>query len=116
VIASRLTVPSPAWQIISVDFIAGLSLSVSANSILVVVDKYTKFAHFVPPCHPLARLFMDHIYRLHGLPKSIIPDRDRIFTSRFVATLIQDGWHSIADEFGISPTDGWPNGTGHPMP
>lgn len=68
------------------DFIEGLPLSGSANAILVVVDKYTKFAHFVSLRHPftaasVARLFMDHIYRLHGLPKSIISDRDRIFTS-----------------------------------
>ena len=69
------------------DFIEGLPLSRNANAILVMVDKYTNFAHFVPLKHlftaaTVARLFMDHLYRLHGLPKSIISDRDRIFTSR----------------------------------
>jgi hypothetical protein len=68
------------------DFIEGLLISENANAILVVVDKYTKFAHFIPLRHPftaasMARLFLDNIYRLHGLPKSIISDRDRIFTS-----------------------------------
>jgi hypothetical protein len=76
------------------DFIEGLRLSGNANAILVVVDKYTKFAHFVPLKHPftaasVAQLFMDHIYRLHGLPKSIISDRDRIFTSRLWQLLLQ---------------------------
>lgn len=48
---------------------------------------YSKFAHFVPLRHPytaasVAKVFMDNIYKLHGLPKSIISDRDRIFTSK----------------------------------
>jgi hypothetical protein len=88
-----LTVPSTAWEIISMYFIEGLPLSGNANAILVVVDKYTKFAHFVPLKHPfsasMARLFMDNIYKLHGLPKSIIFDRDRIFTSRLWQLLFQ---------------------------
>lgn len=51
-----------------------------------MVDKFTKYAHFVPLSQPftaiqVAQAFMDHIYKLHGLPKSIISDRDRIFTS-----------------------------------
>lgn len=69
------------------DFIEGPRLSRNANAILVVVNKYSKFAHFVLVKHPftaasVARLFVDHIYRLHGLPKSIISNRDRIFTSQ----------------------------------
>lgn len=68
-------------------------MSDNANAILVVVHKYTKFAHFVPLRHPftapVARLFMDKIYRLHGLPKSIILDRDRIFTSKLWQLLFQ---------------------------
>jgi hypothetical protein len=43
-----LPVPSTAWEIISMDFIEGSQLSRNVNAILVVVDKYTKFAHFVP--------------------------------------------------------------------
>lgn len=54
--------------------------------ILVVVDKYSKYAHFVPLKHPytaftVATAFMQHIFHLHGLPLAIISDRDRIFTS-----------------------------------
>lgn len=82
-----LPVPSSAWEIISLDFVEGLPLSGGSNSILVVVDKYSKFAHFLPLRHPftaasVARVFMDHIYKLHRLPKSIISDRDRVFTSK----------------------------------
>jgi hypothetical protein len=74
---------------VSMDFVEGLLLSGNAISILVVVDKYSKFAHFVPLRHQfsaasVAKVFMDNIYKLHGLPKSIILDRDRIFTSKFL--------------------------------
>jgi len=47
-----LPVPSSAWEIISLDFVEGLPLSGGSNSILVVVDKYSKFAHFLPLRHP----------------------------------------------------------------
>lgn len=83
-----LPVPRASWEIISLDFMEGLPTSNSVNAVMVVVDKYSKFAHFVPLRHPfiavsVAQLFFDHIYRLHGLPVSIISDRDRIFTSKF---------------------------------
>ena len=74
------------------DFVEGLPPSGSANALLVVVDKLSKFAHFIPLRHPftaaiVARLFMDNIYQLHGMPLAIISDRDRIFTSAFWKTL-----------------------------
>lgn len=83
-----LPVPSLAWELISMDFIEGLPQSGSANSILVVIDKFSKFGHFIPLKHPfttasVARLFLDNIYRLHGMPQIIVFDRDRIFTSQF---------------------------------
>lgn len=83
-----LPVPESARQIISLDFIEGLPSSGHSNSILVVVDLFTKYAHFVPLSHPftvavVAKSFMTHIYKLHGLPHSIVSDRDHIFTSHF---------------------------------
>lgn len=61
------------------DFIEGLPCSGSANCLLVVVDKFSKFAHFIPLHHPfstqqVAQLFLDHVYRLHGLPTHVISD------------------------------------------
>jgi hypothetical protein len=70
------------------DFVEGLPQAGQANCILVVVDKFTKYVHFIPLKHPftvtsVAKLFLDHIYMLHGLPVVIVSDRDHIFTSNF---------------------------------
>jgi hypothetical protein len=83
-----LPTPAGAWQDITVDFIDGLPLSEGANTILVVVDRFTKYAHFVPMKHPfsapqVARVFTDSVVRLHGMPRSIVSDRGAIFTSTF---------------------------------
>jgi hypothetical protein len=80
-----LPVPSKPWAIVSLDFIEGLPKSQSYDSILVVVDKFSKYAHFIPLAHPytaltIAQLYFNHIYKLHGLPEALISDRDRVFT------------------------------------
>jgi hypothetical protein len=66
--------------------VEGLPTSDTYNVILVVVDKFSKYGHFIPVHHPytalhIAKLFRDHVYKLHGLPKAIISDRDPIFTN-----------------------------------
>ncbi|GKB94317.1 reverse transcriptase [Tanacetum coccineum] len=76
------------WEEISMDFITNLPSSNGKTTIWVIVDRLTKFAHFLalPPhstAASLANLFLHQIYRLHGLPKSILSDRDPIFLSRF---------------------------------
>lgn len=83
----HLEVPDHAWQIVSLDFIEGLPTSSSFNCILVVVHKFSKYAHFLQLSHPfsalkVAKLYLDNIYKLHGMPQAIISDRDRIFTSQ----------------------------------
>lgn len=70
------------------DFIEGLLTSEGFNSILVIVDRYTKYAHFIALKHPftaqsVARVVLDNLVKLHGFPKSIVYDRDRVFTSAF---------------------------------
>jgi hypothetical protein len=76
-----LPVPAAAWQIISMDFIEGLPHSGRCNCILVVVDKFSRYAHFIGLSHPftaasVAVAFMDNVHKLHGMPESIISDRD----------------------------------------
>ncbi|WVZ88557.1 hypothetical protein U9M48_035065 [Paspalum notatum var. saurae] len=83
-----LPVPEAAWQIVSLDFVEGLPVSGHVNCILVVVDLFTKYSHFIALRHPfttavVARLFLNNVYRLHGLPQSLVSDRDRVFTSQF---------------------------------
>ncbi|KAA3480542.1 integrase [Gossypium australe] len=71
------------------DFVSGLPLSLKKkDAIWVVVDRLTKLAHFIPvrtdySLDILAELYISKIFRLHGVPISIISDRDPRFTSRF---------------------------------
>ena len=69
-------------------FIEGLPKFKDFIVIFVVVDRLSKYAHFLTLSHlysalTIAQLFFDNIYRLHGLPNNIVSDRDKIFISRF---------------------------------
>ncbi|KAE8821218.1 putative polyprotein [Hordeum vulgare] len=80
-----LDVPSQVWADISMDFIEGLPKVGGKSVILTVVDRFSKYAHFIAPGHPytvasVARAFFDGIVRLHGFPSSIVSDRDPVFT------------------------------------
>jgi hypothetical protein len=82
-------VPMSKWEVISMDFVVGLSLTYHRhNAIHVIVDKLTKSAHFIPvrdtyDVTDVARMFVSEVIYLHGIPKKIISDRDSRFTSRF---------------------------------
>ena len=82
------------WETISMDFITGLPRSTKKNyAIMVIVDKLRKSAHFIPvksTCKEIdiSKIFMKEIFKLHGMPKKIISDRDTKFTSRFWKSLM----------------------------
>ena len=83
------SIPEKSWAHISTDFITKLPLAQGYDSILVVVDQLTKMVHFIPTTEKtsvegLARLFRDNVWKLHGLPESIISDRGL----QFVAVLM----------------------------
>ncbi len=88
-----LPVPKHIWEDISMDFIGPLpKTSRGHDFILVVVDRLSKMAHFLP-CKTningpaLAQLFLDRIYSLHGLPKSVVTDRGTQFLNSFNTAL-----------------------------
>ncbi|GMJ07888.1 hypothetical protein HRI_004458000 [Hibiscus trionum] len=83
-----LPIPDASWTSISMDFIEGLPLSKKKDVILVTVNKLTKNAHFLALAHPfstkdVAQLFLKNIFKLHGMPQSIVCDMDRFFMSTF---------------------------------
>jgi hypothetical protein len=80
-----LEVPSQVWADISMDFIEGLPKVNGKSVILTVVDRFSKYAHFIALSHPytaasVARSFFDGVVRLHGFPSFIVSDRDPVFT------------------------------------
>ncbi|CAJ2630725.1 unnamed protein product [Trifolium pratense] len=89
-----LPIPSNIWEDISLDFVTGLPLSHGYTVILVVVDRFSKAVHLgaLPTqftAYRVAELFVNLVCKLHGLPKSIVSDRDPIFISRFWADLFR---------------------------
>lgn len=85
---SPLPIPDVVWKDITMDFIVGLPKSCGKDMVLVVVDQLTKLAHFIPMVHPIpvvqvAGNFLGNVYKLYGLPRSIVCDRDPIFISKF---------------------------------
>lgn len=83
-----LELPLRVWSDIAMDFIDGLPKSEGNTFIFVVVDRLSKYAHFIPLKHPytalsVAGVFIREIVRLHGVPESIVFDRDKVFVSQF---------------------------------
>ena len=85
------------WQDVSMDFMLGLPHTFRKHdSILVVVDRFSRLAHFLPcskisNASKIAKLYFDKIVKLYGLPKTIVSDRDVHSMSYFWKTL----WHLV---------------------
>jgi transposase InsO family protein len=87
-----LEVPSAVWADIVMDFVEGFPRVNGKSVVLIVVDCYSKYVHFIALDHPytttsMARVFFDNIVRLHRVPSSIVSDRDPVFTSKFWSEL-----------------------------
>lgn len=94
-----IPIPEMVWTHISMDFIEGLPRSGDKEAILVVVDRFTKYSHFIALSHPftvqsVVKVFLDNVSKHHGLPSVIITDRDRIFTSHL--------WQDFFKTLGLS--------------
>jgi hypothetical protein len=83
-----LEIPQKPWHLVSMDFVEGLLTSHKNNVVLVVVDRLTKYVHVIALAHPytaakVASLFLRHVFKLHGMPTSIVNDKDTAFISLF---------------------------------
>lgn len=108
-----LPVPDMAWTHISMDFVEGLPSSNNKDLLLVVVDIFTKYAHFIALKHPItvqivAKAFVENMFKLHSLPTVIVTDRDRSNLHKcIVAAIIQSFGSKIAPQHYYHPqTDG----------
>jgi hypothetical protein len=89
-----LPVPQAIWTDIDLDFIKALPRVGGKSVILTVVDRFSKYCHFIPLVHPytaesVAQAFFTDIIRLHGVPQSMVSDRDLVFTSTFWRELMR---------------------------
>jgi hypothetical protein len=97
-----LPIPEGPWESVSMDFMVSLP-SKGFDAIMVVVDRFSKMAHFIPTkdeamAQETGRSFFSHIFKHHGLPKNIVSDRNPKFISKFWRAL----WKRMGSELKMS--------------
>ncbi|GER47384.1 5-keto-4-deoxy-D-glucarate aldolase [Striga asiatica] len=83
-----LPIPDRISEDVTVNFIERLPLTNGFDGVMVVVDQLAKYAHFIQLTHPytaksIAKLFVEYVVKLHGVPRSIVSEQDQIFMSNF---------------------------------
>jgi hypothetical protein len=83
-----LPIPERLWESVSMDFMVSLPPSRGFDAIMIVVDRFSKMAHFIltkdsAMAQETGRLFFTHVFKHHGLPENIVSDRDPKFTNKF---------------------------------
>ena len=96
-----LPIPSRPWSHIALDFVTGLPTSEGNTTILTVIDRFSKGAHFIalpklPSSRETADLLVQHVFRLHGIPVDIVSDRGPQFTSQV--------WRAFCAALGATPS------------
>jgi transposase InsO family protein len=89
-----LPIPGGPWESVSMDYIVELPPSNGHDAIYVCVDRFTKMAHFCATTSSVtaeetAQLYLQHIFKLHGLPENTVSDRGTQFTSKFTSRLLE---------------------------
>lgn len=103
-------IPKRPLAVIFLDFIEGLSKSRGYDVVIMVVDKFSKYDHFISMKHhyivlSVAMAFIHNIFKLHGLPLAIISDRDRVFTINLWQRNVQTRANSTSDELILPSAD-----------
>jgi len=89
-----LPIPNQPWQEVSMDFVTGLPISEGYHTIMVVVDSLTKMRHLIA-CHTtinaskVARLYLQNVWKPHGIPMYVTSDRGTQFTAQFWQALVR---------------------------
>lgn len=103
-----LPIPMRPWSHIAIDFVTGLPKSEGNNTILTIVDRFSKAVHYIPlPKLPssteTAKLLVQHVYRLHGIPSDIVSDRGPQFTSQVWKAFCQSLGTTVSLSSGYHP-------------
>ena len=107
-----LPIPIRPWAAVSMDFVSGLPTSQRLDIVMVVMDRLTKYVHFIGLSYPyfatkVAALFTQNVLKLHGMPASIVSDKDPMFTTKFWVELFKLQGVQLAMSLAYHPqTDG----------